>query len=477
MSYEKAPKFWRLLAFRLTLWYCGVLLVSALLCFVISYFVVLTAMQNRTDTDLLRQAARCAESLRQGGLAALRNQIENDARATGTNDIFLIAYDAAGEALASSDMATWKDMTPPPPALNGATARFDDGAGTGHHGQLRILTAALDGGTTIQAGITTQDDARVMDQVRRIGGAILAALILVAVPVGWFLARRALAGVQQVTNTANEISRGSLDRRVPITGWGDEIDQLAATVNRMLGRIAALVEGMKATNDNIAHELRSPIARMRGLAEMTLTSESSLGDFQDMAASTIEECDGLLGMINTMLDIAEGEAGVIKLEMASFNISALLRKLCELYEPVMVEKGIHLEVEAAEIATVCGDVQKLQRVGANLLDNAVKYTPKGGTISVSVVPSGPTTQYSVSNTGPGIAMADVPHIFERFYRADKSRSGSGNGLGLSLVHAIVHAHGGQISVQSVPEVRTTFTVTLPTASSTSRGPARKITNL
>jgi signal transduction histidine kinase len=120
-------------------------------------------------------------------------------------------------------------------------------------------------------------------------------------------------------------------------------------------------------------------------------------------------------------------------------------------------------------------VQKLQRVGANLLDNAVKYTPKGGTIRVSVVPSGPATQFSVSNTGPGIAAADVPRIFERFYRADKSRSGSGNRLGLSLVHAIVHAHGGQISVQSVPDVHTMFTVTLPTASSTNLGPARKIT--
>jgi signal transduction histidine kinase len=362
MSYENPPKVWRLLAFRLTIWYCGVLFASALLCFVISYFVVLTAMENRTDTDLLRQAARCSESLRQGGLSALKNQIENDARATGTNDIFLIAYDASGE-VASSDMTTWKDIQPPPPALNGAVARFDDGAGTGHHGQLRILTAALDGATTIQVGITTQDDARVMDQVRRIAGAILVGLIVVAVPVGWFLARRALSGVQQVTNTANEISRGSLDRRVPITGWGDEIDQLAATVNRMLGRIAALVEGMKATNDNIAHELRSPITRMRGLAEMALTGESTLEDFQDMAASTIEECDGVLGMINTMLDIAEGEAGVIKLEMASFNISALLRKLCELYEPVMVEKGIQLEAEAAEIATVCGGCAEIATSG------------------------------------------------------------------------------------------------------------------
>jgi signal transduction histidine kinase len=264
---------------------------------------------------------------------------------------------------------------------------------------------------------------------------------------------------------------------VPTTGWHDEIDQLAVTINRMLGRIQALVEGMKATNDNIAHELRSPITRIRGLAETTLTSASSNDDYQDMAASTIEESDRMLGMINTMLDIAEAEAGVINLDVTSFNFAAMLRKLYELYEPAALEKRLHVAMEAPEITMVCGDLQKLQRVAANLLDNAVKYTPRGGAITLSLVPSGPDAKFCIRNSGPGIAPEDIPHIFERFYRADKSRSGSGNGLGLSLVHAIVHAHGGQITAQSVVDHETTFTVVLPTASRKPLSRALQITNL
>ena len=210
----------------------------------------------------------------------------------------------------------------------------------------------------------------------------------------------------------------------------------------MLGRIHVLVEGMKTTNDNIAHELRSPITRIRGLAEMTLTGDSSEREFQEMAASTIEESDRLLGMINTMLDIAEAEAGVMNLKLTSFNFAGLVRKLCDLYEPLSAEKEIQVVTEIPEISMVFSDLQKLQRVAANLLDNAIKYTPIGGTVTLSVNPLGPNTQFSIANTGPGISKADLPHIFERFYRGDRSRTGSGNGLGLSLVHAIVKAHGG-----------------------------------
>jgi heavy metal sensor kinase len=466
-----------MLAFRLTIWYGCVLVASAALCFSISYFVVLSAMQSRTDADLLRQLARCDEALGRSGVAALKNQIENDSRATGTNDIYLAVYDSSGQIVMSSDLSTWSDVTMPSPLLSGVPRRFDKGVGAGHHGRLRVVTAALDGGDVLQVGITVQDDARVMAQVRRIAGLILVALVLVALPVGWFLARSALAGVQQVTNTANEISRGSLERRVPTTGWNDEIDELAVTINRMLGRIQALVEGMKATNDNIAHELRSPITRIRGLAEMTLTGASSQADFQEMAASTIEESDGMLRMIDTMLDIAEAEAGVINLNVTSFNFAAMVRKLCELYEPVVTEKQLKVVMDAPEITMVSGDLQKLQRVAANLLDNAIKYSPNGGEISLTLEPSGPNARFALTNPGPGIAPQDIPHIFERFYRADKSRSGSGNGLGLSLVHAIVHAHGGQIAVESIPGEKTTFTLTLPTARRTPLPQSPQITNI
>jgi hypothetical protein len=180
-----------MLAFRLTIWYGGVLVAAALLCFSVSYFVVLSAMQSRTDADLVRQAVRCSDALGRGGLSALKNQINNDARATGTNDTFLVAYDAGGQPIASSDLSTWNDIKLSPPTAADSIPHFDYAYGIGHHGQLRVVTYSMGNGDVLQVGITVQDDARVMDQVRRIAGLILVGLIVIAMPVGWFLARRA----------------------------------------------------------------------------------------------------------------------------------------------------------------------------------------------------------------------------------------------------------------------------------------------
>jgi heavy metal sensor kinase len=325
------------------------------------------------------------------------------------------------------------------------------------------LTLASDNGNVLQLGITVQDDWRVIEQARRTISLIMIALVGIAVVVGWLLAKRALVGVHHVTITANAISRGALQQRVPTSGSRDEIDQLASTFNRMLERIESLVKGIEETNDNIAHELRSPITRIRGQAETTLTGNGSLDDYREMAASTVEECDRLLAMINTMLDIAEAEAGVMGLKMSRMDVNALLHDINEIYEPMTAEKNIQVLVDTPQAVVIHGDIQRLQRMVANLLDNAVKYTPQGGTIRLSAHLIDGQAQINVANTGEGILPEKLPHIFQRFYRADAARSGSGYGLGLSLAQAIIHAHGGQISVRSIPGDTTTFSVVLPAA--------------
>jgi heavy metal sensor kinase len=344
--------------------------------------------------------------------------------------------------------------------VNG-TPYFQYAFGIGHHEKIRVLNLAAGNGSVLRVGITVQDDQRVVDQARRTISFIMIAVVGIAVIVGWLLAKRALIGVQNVTSTANAISRSELQRRVPTSGSGDEIDQLANTFNRMLERIETLVKSMEETNDNIAHELRSPIARIRGQAETTLTGDGALDEYREMAANTVEECDRLLTMINTMLDIAEAEAGVMSLKMTSVDVRALLRDICEIYEPMTAEKNIRVLIEEPGSLAARGDVQRLQRMIANLLDNAVKYTPKGGTIRLSARQRDGQVEMSVENTGEGIVPEKLPHIFQRFYRADASRAGTGSGLGLSLAQAIVRAHGGQISVHSIPGDTTTFSVVLP----------------
>jgi signal transduction histidine kinase len=275
------------------------------------------------------------------------------------------------------------------------------------------------------------------------------------------MARRALLGVEEVTQTAEDISAGDIERRVPLKSRGTEIDSLATTFNDMLDRIHGLIHGMREITDNIAHDLRSPITRIRGVAEMALTSGESMDEYENMAANTIEECDRLLAMIETMLDISELEAGAGILAMAEVDMTRVVEEACELFQPPAEDKGIAVVIEVPAGALVYGDIQRLQRMVANLLDNAIKYTPPDGTVTVSADGDESMVFVEVKDTGIGISGEDFSDIFERFYRCDPSRSDAGVGLGLSLVMAIARSHGGDVAVTSSPGKGTTFTVSLP----------------
>jgi signal transduction histidine kinase len=205
---------------------------------------------------------------------------------------------------------------------------------------------------------------------------------------------------------------------------------------------------MKEINDNIAHDLRSPLARIRGIAEMNLLKEKSIEDYKDMAASTIEECDTLIGMINAMLDITEAEAGVNGVEAEEFEMVSLIREACELFRPIIEEKKINLKTDLPESLTFKCDKKKMQRIVMNLLENAIKYTPADGTVAVSAADQNGEVQIDFEDTGIGISENDLPHIFERFYRCDRSRSQGGVGLGLSLVKAYTKSLNGKIQVES-----------------------------
>ncbi len=279
--------------------------------------------------------------------------------------------------------------------------------------------------------------------------------------VGWFLARRALSGVDDVRRTAESIAKGAFESRVPVKGTGDEVDQLAVAFNGMLGQIEAVLCSMKEITDNIAHDLRSPITRMRGMAEVALASRGSVEEYETVVGRVVEECDRLLGMINTMLDISEAEAGVAKLNMERFDIAQMVRDVYELFQPVAEDRLIDLHIDIPDSLFLSGDVRKLQRVVANLIDNALKYTEAHGTVRLSAESSGTGVALRVSDTGIGISERDLPHVFDRFYRCDCSRSEQGSGLGLSLAKAFVSAHGGSISVTSTAGAGTEFVVTLP----------------
>ena len=286
-------------------------------------------------------------------------------------------------------------------------------------------------------------------------------IIILSTLVGWFMAKRTLAGVSELTRAATAVSSGALNERVPVRGRQDEIDRLAVTFNVMLEKINALIQGMKETNDSIAHDLRSPVTRMRGVAEAALTNESYTEAHRVLAGDIIGQCDRLLVMINTMLDISESEAGVAKLVIEEVDVVAIVHDAVELFLPMAEDKNIATEVWASPDMRCYSDRRKLQRILGNLIDNAIKFTHPGGNITISVDGDEDNVSISIKDTGIGIPEKDVSLVFDKFFRADKSRSEPGSGLGLSLARAFVYSLGGSITVASSMGQGSTFTVILP----------------
>jgi signal transduction histidine kinase len=230
----------------------------------------------------------------------------------------------------------------------------------------------------------------------------------------------------------------------------------------MLGRVELLVNELKEVTENIAHDLRRPITRLRGLAETTLAAPSSMEDFKELAGQVVEESDQIIQLINTILEVAETTAGIAKMHTQEVDLRELAHGAHDLFHAAAEDEGLRLEVDTPDAPVLArGDPVRLRRVVANLLDNAIKNTPRGGTIRLSTRSNSSHAQLSVSDTGTGLDPEVLPHIFKRFYRQDPSRSKAGSGLGLCLCQAIVHAHGGTITVQSAPRQGSTFTVSLP----------------
>jgi signal transduction histidine kinase len=251
-------------------------------------------------------------------------------------------------------------------------------------------------------------------------------------------------------------------RGPPRAPQGDAVDQLSSLFNAMLDRINALLGAMGQSLDNVAHDLRTPIARLRAVAGRAL--ESGDPDQQREAlADCLEEADRILSMVNTLMDISEAETGVVKLHLQPVALRPLLGEVVELYEDVAETKRISVALEPGDDAVVNGAPDRLRQVFANLLDNAIKYTPEGGAVRISVTREQGTAVISVADTGTGIAAEHLPRIWERLYRADASRSERGLGLGLSLVKAYVTAHGGTVDAVSEVGRGSTFTVRLPEA--------------
>lgn len=459
------------LAFRLTLWYALIFTISTGAAFFLFYMQITSFMRSRTDQDLLNQSRKISSVLTLQGISAVEGIALLESQAAGEKKIFIRLLSPSGSVFSSSNMSYWRNIGVEKEAiaqlLKGEPYVFSTLAGPDRTLEVRILYSLIGRSLILQLGEAMETSGRFIEAFRKSFIITLSGLLLLAAVIGWFMARKALAGMEMVTRTAQHISTGgALGSRVPLTRKGDEIDQLATTFNQMLDQIETLVAGIKEMSDNIAHDLKSPVTRIRGIAEVTLTTDPSITSYENMAASIIEECDRLLDLINTMLVISKTEAGIDKLNCAKLDLAEIVQDACNLFRSSAEDKGITLRCHPSAKLSVNGDKRMIQRMVANLLDNAIRYTLDQGTVDVSVLsPRKEQVAVIIKDTGIGISKQDLSHVFERFYRCEPSRSLSGTGLGLSLALAIAKAHGGNIDVNSILGKGSTFAITLPKAPS------------
>ncbi len=471
MSSKKRNSFFKTLTLRLTLWYAGLFGVLGLAVFLVVYFSLSANLKERGDAQLLHLATAVESLYDAHGTRAVLAEFQREAHSRGIGRVFFRLLTPRGMTLGSSDMGPWGVLQ----ANDLQTSKFTE-AGIvfrtisipGHRNKIRVIFKKAADGNVIQVGTTLEGNNLLLEKYRETFGTALSILLICGGFVGWLMARRAMSGVQRVSRAASRIGKNDLDLRVAVGNEGQEIEDLAMAFNEMLERIEKLVRELKDVSDNIAHDLRSPITRIRGIAETTLTGKQGMREYQEMAAAVVGESDRLVEMINTMLEIAQTDSGVTELSMQPVDMRHIIDDAADLFLPLAEDKNIGLKTSITSAPLVVpGDRAKIQRVIANLLDNAIKFTPPGGQVMVSAGVDDAKITITIEDTGAGIPAHDLPHIFERFYRCDKSRSTPGNGLGLSLAQALVHAHNGDITVTSSPGRGCAVTVSIPLATPSS----------
>jgi signal transduction histidine kinase len=447
---------------RIAAWYFTLFIAGALV-IVIGAGLLLSASLARRDRDaLLATLIRYTDAYTQGGVPVLDDVIAAD-RAAGSYEPVFVRVVAGGRTRMLSLPVEWTRFDLSRLALpdpGGSLLQHLEGP---DGSSLEVASALLLDGTLFQVGRTAERRAAMLERYRETASLLFALVVLAGLAGGLALTSRALAPLRELTATLTRILRtGRTSERVTVGGTTDPLDALGALVNRMLDRIDGLVMGMRSTLDTVAHDLRTPMTRLRGTAEMALQSGRTAEDYRNALADCLEEADRVSSLLDALMDLAEAETGAMRLRRDTVDPVAVVRDAIELYSEVAEDKGLTLTLDAtASVPTIVADRPRLTQVFANLIDNAVKYTPAPGAVTVVVKPAAEGVEVVVSDTGPGISREDQSRIWERLYRGDQSRSERGLGIGLSLVRAIVQAHGGRATVESGDGPGARFIVWLP----------------
>lgn len=436
MFWTQLKRLRRSVTFRLTAWYVAIFGASLLVLFFLMDLALARSLRKQ-DAQLVADAAK---------------EIADEYSETGVNGV-----------------ATYvREQEPPTVRVllvgrNGETLFSSKARGAKNAEHFETYMMILHDGVRLEVRASDAMRRHFLTRFRTICGAILLPMTAFGILGGSLLARRMLRPIRDLSEAVKRVQETTaLHERIPTSRAPGELMDLVQSFNQMLVRIEHLVESIRGSLDNVAHELRTPMTRLRTAAEMALRKPNDLELARSALADCVEESERLMSLLNSLTDMAEAEAGAMKLYREPLDVARLAARVTDLYADIAEDKGISLRVSAPETLILDADPNRLPQAIANLIDNAIKYTARGGHVVVQVQRQNGAIAISVKDTGIGIGFADREKVWQRLYRADTSRSERGLGLGLAVAKAIVEAHGGRIGLESEPNRGSTFTVHLST---------------
>jgi signal transduction histidine kinase len=456
--------FSRSLSFRFTALFSGFFAVGSALLFLFTY-LFLSGSLHRDDAAAIRSKLLEFWAVYQTGKIELVRRELNLERLITEERLFMLRIAGRrNNTLFLYLPVHWQEYDPGrlerlPSIQEGEVVSLPSREGPG---KLEVASVQLPDGNILQIGMTDSRRRVVLQRFRRVFLLVFLPLGAVSVLGGFLFSSRSLAPIRHLIHATKDITAtGQMNARIPPRGSGDELDELVSLFNQMLAKIDSLIQAMRESLDNVAHDLRTPLTRLRGSVELALQQTGATPSGREALAVCVEESERILTMLSTLMDISEAEHGVMRLEKQPVDLQELVADMVELYGYSADEKGVTLSLRPSDRLVVPLDLNRIRQAVANLLDNAVKYTPGGGSVSVQVRQEGQWAVVEVEDNGVGIPPEELDQIWERLFRGDRSRSQPGLGLGLGLVRAIVTAHGGKVQVRSQPDSGSCFSIYLP----------------
>ena len=461
------------LRLRLTLWYGSTLALVLIVFSVVLYNITARSLRDAVDQSLEETATAAVRSLEERGFLPLIDEEEllSQFPELARIDKFFQIFSPSGTITIRSPNIKQHEVPLSRIALETAfngTSIFES-ANYPKEPPLRLVSVPImyRGNLLYIVQVGTSMES-IEETLRRLLLVLLVTMpiaLAVSLASGWFLAGRALRPVDAITLAAQRIAAGDLSQRLTVSTSPDEIGRLASMFNDMIGRLDASFQQIRQFTSDASHELRTPLTVMKGETELVLRRPRPLGDYQSVLESNLEEIDRMTRIVDDLLFLSRADMGEVKMETLPVSLESLVEDIHRQATLLGQDRNIAVTLGTVMPAVVQGDELRLRELLLNLVENAIKYSNPGGKVEISLVAEGSSARLSVTDQGIGIAPADVPRIFHRFYRTDNARAHTkkGTGLGLAICTWIADSHKGRIDVTSVPGLGSTFTVTIPLA--------------